>query len=125
MHCSHSFRQYTYVSALVLGLCGLLWGGILSLGVFGGYFAFLPVVPIFFFVMGILAVFYMRKVVDGTLRNRMVAHFMLLTIGKLLIDVLFVVVGLLLLDNTHRMGFVLVALSCYILSLLLSVRYVI
>ena len=68
---------------------------------------------------------YMHKIIDGGQRNRMVVLFMLLTMGRLLIDVLFVVLGLLLLENTHRMGFVVVALSCYLLSLLLSVRYII
>ena len=67
---------------------------------------------------------YMRKIIDGA-RNRMVVHFMLLTIGKLLIDVLFVVLGLLLVGTEHRMGFVFSALFCYLVSLLFSVRYAI
>lgn len=125
MRNSYSLRRYIYVSALFLGVCGLLWAVILSRGILGGYFALFPTVPTFFFLMGILAVHYMHKIIDGGQRNRMVVHFMLLTMGRLLIDVLFVVLGLLLLENTHRMGFVVVALSCYLLSLLLSVRYII
>ncbi len=124
MRRTFSFKRYLYSSALFLGISGILWGILLFNGLLGGYFPLFPAVPTFFFLLGALAMHYMHKIIDGA-RNRMVVHFMLLTIGKLLIDVLFVILGLLLVGIEHRMGFVFSALCCYLVSLLLSVRYAI
>ena len=115
-----SIQRYIYVSGLVLGISGILWGGILSFGVLGGYFPLFPAVPSFFFLVGVLSFYYMRKIITGENRERFAAHFMLLTVAKL-----FVAGALWLVGAEHRMALVLVALFCYLLSLLLSVRYVI
>lgn len=120
-----SIQRYIYVSGLVLGVSGILWGGILSFGVLGGYFPLFPAVPSFFFLVGVLSFYYMRKIITGENRKRFAAHFMLLTVAKLLLDVLFVAGALWLVGAEHRMALVLVALFCYLLSLLLSVRYLI
>lgn len=120
-----SIKRYIYVAGLVLGACGLLWGIILSFGVLGGYFPLFPAVPSFFFLLSVLSVYYMHKIISGENRKRFTAHFMLLTLAKLVLEVLFVAGALWVVGADHRMALVLVALFCYLLSLLLSVRYVI
>ena len=121
----YSIKRYIYVAGLVLGISGILWGSILSFGVLGGYFAFFPAIPSFFFLIGVLAVHYMHKMIVGENRKRFAVHFMLLTVVKLVLEVLFVAGALWLAGSEHRISVVLVSLFCYLLSLLLTVRYVI
>ncbi len=120
-----SIKRYIYVAGLILGVSGLLWGVILSFGVLGGYFALFPAVPSFFFLLSVLSVYYMRKIIMGENRKHFAAYFMLLTVAKLVLEVLFIVGALWVVGAAHRLSLVLVALFCYLLSLLLSVRYVV
>lgn len=119
-----SIRRYIYVSALVLGVTGILLGVLWSLGLLGGYFPLFPAVPSFFFLLGVFSVYYMHKIVSGENRKRFTSYFMLLTLSKLVLEVLFVAGALWFVGAEHRMALVLSALLCYLLSLWLSVRYV-
>lgn len=115
-----SLARFAVVAGLVLFGATALWGYILSRGLWDGYFHGLFVVPLFFLVVGVVSVALMRRIMaEG--ERRLVVRFMYLTLGRLLLDILFVVGGLFLFP-AHRIGFVAVTLICYILVLLLSIR---
>lgn len=115
-----SLRRFIFSTALLLLFSGVLWGVILSSGFIGGYFHALPLIPLFFLLVAVFSVLFMRKFMHEGGR-RLVSRFTVLVLGRMLLDILFVVFGFLLLPD-HRIGFVVVTLFCYILVLLLTVR---
>ena len=88
--------------------------------VLGGYFGWMPVVPLFFLAMAVASAVLMRGVLRGN-SSRMATYFTVLVLGRLVLDSGFIALGLFLWP-THRIAFVVVALYCYLVALLLTVR---
>lgn len=116
------FQQYIKISGLALFASGVIWGILLALGLLGGYFSLFPAIPSFFFLVGILSVHYVHKILQGK-KTSFPARYMLYTVAKMFLYVLFIVCALLLTDAEHRIALIVVALFCYILSLILSIRF--
>ena len=117
------FHRYVWVSAVFLAIAALIFGAALAFGFLGGYFYAYPIIPLYFYAMGLLGVYAMRRLMAGE-KRRFAARFLLITVGKLIINILFVLCCLWLLPPEHRLALVLTALLCYLLTLLLSVRYI-
>ena len=74
---------------VILAVSAVLWWLVLRTGLLGGYFGWMPVVPLFFLAMAVASAVLMRGVLRG---------------------------------NSSRIAFVVVALYCYLVALLLTVR---
>ncbi len=105
---------------VILAASAVLWWLVLRTGLLGGYFGWMPVVPLFFLAMAVASAVLMRGVLRGN-SLRMATYFTVLVLGRLVLDSGFIALGLFLWP-THRIAFVVVALYCYLVALLLTVR---
>lgn len=116
-----SITRFTTWLFVLEGFSAVLWGVVLGYGIWGGYFHALPLIPIFFTVLGAVSVRFMRRGLQLKSR-RGVTQVMLVVVARLMASLLFVLLGLLLLSEVHRTAFLLVTGFCYLLAFLLMAR---
>lgn len=112
--------RFAVVLGVVLLVASLLWGYCLRRGLLDGYFTAFPLVPVFFLLVGVFSVRYMRRLVQGGTK-RLMTRMSVVAVVRLLVDIAFVAAGLYFIPEC-RISFVATVLICYTLTLLLSVR---
>ncbi len=116
-----SITRFSIWLFLLESLSAGMWGAILSRGLWGGYFVSLPIIPLFFTIVGAVSVHFMRK---GLLlkSRKAVSQVMIVVVARLLGSLAFVLLGFLLIPDAHFVAFLIVTAFCYLLAFLLMAR---